>query len=111
MGFSCNVSLKALILESFVFFIMSLSEVIDEIQKLEHFRVHPCSECGSEIRSHILEIYVSCPSCKTEHKMRGFGSVGTEIQDVVDAVLEWAGTGEKIEAVLQRHKQIQKERE
>lgn len=90
---------------------MSLGEVIDEIQKLEHFRVSPCSQCGSEMRSHILQMYVNCPACKTNHKARGFGGVGTEIEDVIDAMLEWAGKGENLEAVLQRHKQIQKERE
>ncbi len=85
---------------------MSLNEVIGEIQKLEHFQIRRCSQCGSEMRSHILQIYVSCPSCETEHKIRGFGNIGTEIQDVIDAVLEWTGTEENLRAVLQRHKQI-----
>ena len=89
---------------------MSLGEVIEELQQLGHYRVSLCSQCGSEMRSHILQMYVSCPSCKTKHKARGFGGVGTEIEDVIDAVLEWTGEGENLEAVLERHKQIQKER-
>jgi hypothetical protein len=39
-------------------------------------------------------------------KCRAFGGIGTEIQDVIDAVLAWAGEGEELQAVLERHKQI-----
>jgi len=86
---------------------MSLGNVIDEIQRLEHFRILTCSGCQSSLRYHTLQIYVHCLKCGTEHKVRGFGARGTEIQDVIDAVLDWAGDGENFESVLKRHSEIQ----
>jgi hypothetical protein len=40
---------------------------------------------------HALEIYANCPKCGLQHKTRAFGGIGTEVEDVVDAVFEWAG--------------------
>lgn len=88
---------------------MSLDEVISDILKLEHFRRFACSICGGEIKHHVLQIYAECPSCREKHKTRAFGGVGTEIQDVIDAVLEWAGEGETLAIVLKRQKEIQSE--
>jgi len=89
---------------------MHLGKVIEEIQALEHFHTLACSECDTSIRYHTLQIYAVCPKCGGQHKVRSFGGVGTEIQDVIDAVLEWAGTGENFEAVLNRHTDIQTDR-
>lgn len=55
---------------------------------------------------HALEISCSCPSCKTNIKCRASGAIGTELVDVIDAVLEWAGDGESFEAVMTRYRQI-----
>lgn len=88
-----------------------LGEVIDEIAQLRHFHSFACKKCGLRIRYHVLEGYVSCQKCNTQHKVRGFGGIGTEIQDVIDAVLEWTGEGETFEAVLRRHKVIQDDKD
>ncbi len=53
-----------------------------------------------------MELYAKCPKCGTNHKCRGFGAAGTEIQDVIDAVLAWAGSGDAWEAVVRRHAEI-----
>ncbi len=82
---------------------LSLNDIIDEIAKLQHFHSYKCSVCNYEARYHVLQIYVICPECGTEAKVRGLGSIGSEIQDVIDAVLEWAGEGEGFEAVAARH--------
>jgi hypothetical protein len=84
-----------------------LTDVIDEIKSLEHFKTLDCS-CSFKVRYHTLSIGVSCSNCGAEYKVRAMGGVGTEIQDVIDAVLDWAGNGESFDAVLVRHQQIQK---
>ena len=78
---------------------------IDEIRKLDHFHTIKC-QCGGSIRFHTLQIYAECRECGTKTKVRAFGGAGTEIQDVIDAVLEWAGEGESFEAVMDRRKAI-----
>jgi predicted RNA-binding Zn-ribbon protein involved in translation (DUF1610 family) len=85
---------------------MSLNNVIDEINNLEHFQFYQCSACGQKVRFHVLQIKHICPICGAESKVRGFGSIGSEIQDVIDAVLEWAGKGEEFEAVMSRYRSI-----
>lgn len=90
---------------------MGLGEVIDEIKSLAHFREFPCTKCGNPIRVHALNICAHCPNCGIEHKCRAFGGIGTEIEDVIDAVLEWAGEGETFEAVLARHREIREDSE
>jgi hypothetical protein len=90
---------------------MGLSEVIDEIHRLEHFHTLACSKCQEPVRYHVLQIYAACPKCNAQHKVRSFGGRGTEIQDVIDAVLEWAGDGENFEAVMKRHGEIRKDKD
>ena len=85
---------------------MSSTEVMAEIETLEHFRMLDCGSCSAQIRVHCLEIHADCPACGQEHKCRAFGGIGTEIQDVIDAVLKWAGEGETLEAVMRRHASI-----
>jgi hypothetical protein len=79
--------------------------MIEEIKALKHFRDSHC-QCGTAMRVHTLQIYAKCPSCKTEIKCRAYGAIGTETQDIIDAVLEWAGEGESWEAVLRRREEI-----
>jgi len=80
-------------------------DTIQEIKNLPHFRDLKCPQCGTNTRVHALQIYAHCPQCGTKYKYRGYGAIGAEIQDVVDAVLEWAGEGETFDAVLERHRQ------
>lgn len=44
--------------------------------------------CGVRFRVSALEMYADCPECGTRVKLRGFSS-RDEIEDVIDAVLEW----------------------
>lgn len=88
-----------------------ISRIIEELRALPQFRIVACSECGSECRVHTLQIYYSCLSCKTETKCRALGAIGTELVDVIDAVLEWAGNGESLDAVMARHRQIMNDRD
>ena len=78
-----------------------IEDDIDAIQKLPAFRTFSCQKCGASIRVHALEIYANCPKCGIQHKTRAFGGIGTEVHDVIDAVLEWAGISR--EEVKQRH--------
>ena len=65
------------------------------------FRTFACQKCGATIRTHALEIYANCPKCGLQYKNRAFGGIGTEVEDVIDAVLEWAGISR--EEVKRRH--------
>ena len=51
-----------------------------------------------------------CPSCEAKIKCRAFGAIGTELVDVIDAVLEWAGEEESLHAVMRRHREIMDDR-
>jgi hypothetical protein len=73
---------------------------IEAIRKLAPFRTFAC-ECGAMVRVHALTIYAKCQKCRSEYKTRAFGGIGSEIQDVIDAVLEWAGISR--EEVERRH--------
>lgn len=44
--------------------------------------------CGRRFRVGSLEIYANCPACGTRIKARGYAGED-EIEDVIDAVLEW----------------------
>ena len=83
-----------------------MTDVIQEIEKLPHFHTLKCPACSTDIRVHALEIYAECPKCGLRHKCRGLAAIGSEIQDVIDAVLAWAGRGEEFEAVMRRRDQI-----
>jgi predicted RNA-binding Zn-ribbon protein involved in translation (DUF1610 family) len=83
-----------------------MSDSIEEILKLPHWRTIRCSNCGEDIRIHALQIHTACVNCGTDHKCRAYGGIGTEIQDTIDAVLEWAGDGDDFDAVMARRKEI-----
>jgi hypothetical protein len=44
--------------------------------------------CGSTFAVGALAIYAVCPTCKEQIKLRAF-SAAPELEDVIDAVLEW----------------------
>lgn len=77
-----------------------IEDDIDAIQKLPAFRTFACQTCGASIRVQALEIYANCQKCGLQHKTRAFGGVGTEVEDVIDAVLDWASVSR--EEVKQR---------
>ena len=80
-------------------------DILKEIELLERWQHHKCA-CGTKFKTCTLKIHCVCPSCGIEEKQRAFGSIGTEAQDVIDAVLKWAGTGEGLESLLERHREI-----
>ena len=88
-----------------------MNDIIEQIKSLPHFRDFPCTTCNTSIRVHTLQLYAICPQCGTRHKCRGYAAIGSEIEDVIDAVLEWAGQGETFEAVLERQRQIMADQE
>lgn len=55
---------------------------------------------------HALQIDADCEACGLEHKCRSFGGVGTELEDIIDAVIEWAAEGEAFDAVMARRRII-----
>ena len=58
------------------------------------------------MRVHALQIYSRCPQCGDERKCRRFGAFGTELKDLIDAVLIWAGEGESFDAVMARRAEM-----
>lgn len=87
----------------------SLDDVIDEIRKFPRTTSFTCCEKATEVS--ILQMYAPCPVCKTRTKLRGFGPIGTETQDLIDEVLAWMGTGHHLAAVLRRKSEIDEARE
>ena len=84
----------------------TVADIISEIEQLPHVHTLKCKDCSTEIRVHALQIYAVCPKCGLRHKCRSFGAVGTELEDVIDAVLTWAGEGESFDAVMKRRQEI-----
>jgi len=83
-----------------------MTDIISEIERLPHFHTMNCSGCSTGLRVHALQIYANCPKCGLRHKCRGFAATGSETQDVIDAVLAWAGQGESFEAVMKRRQEL-----
>lgn len=81
-------------------------DIIDEINRLPRFRKYTCHQCGHEQEVYTLEIYGICKSCGRKSKLRGFASMGTEIEDVIDAVLQWLGTDKEFEHAMKSKKEI-----
>lgn len=90
---------------------MSYSKVIEEIENLPHFKEFVCPKCGVKQRAFILRIQADCQACKTRVKLRGYGAIGSEIEDVIDSVLAWIGDGEVLEEALLRKKEITQDEE
>ena len=84
---------------------MSYSKVIDKIQGLPHYREYICTKCGHKQKIYILVIHGTCEQCGTAYKFRGIEPIGSEIEDVIDAVLEWMGQGKELEDAM-KWKQI-----
>jgi len=79
---------------------MSYSEVIEDIHNLPHYREYTCSKCGHKQKVYILFVYNNCENCGTRSKLRGFAAIGSEIEDVIDYVLDWLGKGKEFEDAL-----------
>lgn len=83
-----------------------IGPIIDEIENFPATRIIEC-RCGKSYRISTLLIYGHCDHCGAQTaKLRAFGGIGTELQDLIDAVLKWMGTGEQLELTLVRKKEI-----
>jgi len=85
---------------------MSYTDVIKRIESLLHYKEFACSHCGHRQRAYTLLIQVHCEKCNTRLKIRGHASIGSEIEDVIDAVLSWLGQGREFELAMQRKQVI-----
>jgi transcription elongation factor Elf1 len=79
---------------------MSYSKTIEEIQNLPHYREFSCKKCGHKQKVYILVIHGNCDQCGTEYKFRGITPIGSEIEDVIDTVLDWIGKGNEFEDAM-----------
>lgn len=74
-------------------------DVFEEIENLPRWLERKC-DCGTLVKTCCLQIYSKYPSCGSEAKQRSFGGIGTESQDIVDAVLKWAETGKGLQSLI-----------
>jgi len=79
---------------------MSYSKTIEDIQKLPHYREYTCRKCGHEQKVYILVIQANCEKCGSRSKLRGYASIGSEVEDVVAAALNWLGRGKELDDAL-----------
>lgn len=79
---------------------MSYITIIEEIQKLPHYREFTCIKCGHKQKVFILVIHGKCEQCATEYKFRGIAPIGSELEDVIDTVLAWIGSGDEFEDAM-----------
>ena len=49
-----------------------------------------------------------CQKCGQEGKLRGYGSIGTETEDIIDAVLDWLGKDEEFKDALEMERRARK---
>lgn len=83
-----------------------MADIIEEIKNLPYYREYTCRNCGHKQSAYILLIQRRCENCNTITKLRGFSSIGTETEDLIDAVLEWIGKGKEFELAMERKKEI-----
>ena len=88
---------------------MSYTELIKRISNFDHYREFKCPNCGHIQRVYVLLIEANCENCMTSVKLRGYGSIGTEIEDVIDTVLGWLGNGKDFELAMHRKRVIDRE--
>jgi ribosomal protein S27E len=85
---------------------MSYIKAIEDIQNLPHYYEFTCSKCEHRQKVYALQIHDKCEQCGTEYKFRGVVPIGTEIEDVIDAVLAWLGKGGEFEDAMKRKQVI-----
>ncbi|MHC1730422.1 MAG: hypothetical protein AB9888_00090 [Bacteroidales bacterium] len=90
---------------------MAYSDVIDAIEKLPRYREFICPNCGKAQKAYSLIIQTNCQACGTRMKLRGYGAIGTEVEDVIDTVLLWLGENEDFSNALQRKQELDSEEE
>lgn len=79
---------------------MSHITIIEDIQNLPHYREYRCGNCGHQQKAFVLMIQKECEKCGVRGKLRGFAAIGTEVEDVIDTVLDWLGDGVEFEDAM-----------
>jgi hypothetical protein len=64
------------------------SDFVKSLRDLPRYSTITC-ECGNTQKVDSLQIYFYCKECDRNIKIRGFASIGSEIQDYITAVLDW----------------------
>jgi hypothetical protein len=90
---------------------MSYTEVINDIEHLPHYREFTCRKCGKRQEVFVLLIQAKCENCGTITKLRGYASIGSETEDVIDAALKWLGKDKEFDLAMERKKLIDLESE
>lgn len=85
---------------------MSYPKTIEDIKKLPHYREFTCNNCGHIQKVYVLVIHGQCEQCGTEYKFRGIAPIGSEVEDVIDTVLEWLGKGSEFDDAMKWKKVI-----
>jgi hypothetical protein len=62
--------------------------VTDMIESLPRYMEKRCA-CGTVTKVSSLVIDFTCPSCGKKSKLWGWGSIGTDLRDVILAALSW----------------------
>ena len=75
---------------------MSYINVMEDIQRLPHYREFTCKRCGHKQQVYSLLVQAQCERCNTPVKLRRY-SAAPEIEDVIDNVLSWLGTGKEFQ--------------
>lgn len=86
--------------------VMPHTDVLEDIESLPHYREYVCPRCGHDNEEYVLIIQANCEKCDLRVKLRGFASIGTEIEDVIDAVLAWIGQDDEFELAMVRKQVI-----
>lgn len=84
---------------------MPYTDLINEIENLPHYREYTCKICGSQQKVFILTFQTTCTTCGAISWQRS-RTRRHEIEDVIDAVLEWIGSDDVLALALQRKKAI-----
>jgi transcription elongation factor Elf1 len=85
---------------------MSYTTTIEDIQNLPHYHEYTCHNCGHKQKVYVLVIHRKCENCGVRSKLRRYAAFGSEVEDVIDIVLEWIGKGDELEQAMQRKREI-----
>jgi hypothetical protein len=86
--------------------VTEMRNIIEDIENLPYYREYECRKCRHMQKAYILDIWGKCENCGNVSKLRGFASIGSEAEDIVDTVLQWMGNGKELEQALNRKREI-----
>lgn len=85
---------------------MTYLDVLSAIERLPKFREIACPLCETKQQHFVLNIHGLCKQCNKKYRLRGEAAIGTEIEDVLDAVFEWMGEGDHLEECCQHQQRL-----